>query len=297
MIGAITSRARTAAAMWAEFRARRAVDARWQNGATGRPSDGGPPIVISLTSYRPRFATLVPTLKSLLRQTLPPEHVLLWVGQRDADALPDEVRAMETEGLRIMPREDLRSFTKFIHAVREYPEHRIAICDDDTWYRPHWLEQLATPLPAGQIACHRIHRIMLDPAGHPIAYNDWEQASAARDASPLNFPTGVGGVLFRPSQMAAEIVDAEEALRLCPSADDVWLYWMGRLAGSTFVRVGNNDSLVSWRGSQSVALWRTNNIGHNANDEQIRAMIERFGDAVFERSVDAPAPSRAQALA
>lgn len=274
-----------------ERRARRAVARRWRSRATAQSADGAP-IIVSLTSYPPRFATLALTIKSLLTQTLRPEAVVLWIGENDMAALPADVLALRDHGLEIRACEDLRSFTKFIHAIREFPAHRIAICDDDTWYRPRWLEQLAVDLPADRIACHRIHRIRVDARGEPLSYHRWEQQSPATDASPLNFPTGVGGVLFRAEQLDPRVADAVTARALCPSADDIWLYWMGRLGGSLFVRVGDNDRLVTWRDSQHVALWQSNN-GMSANDVQMQAMTARFGAAHVEiKSAEMPAMAR-----
>jgi len=263
-----------------ERAAHRAVELRWRAHRPAAAPRTKTPVIVSLTSYAPRFGTLAPTIKSLLTQSLPPDAVHLWIGHADVASVPDEVRQFTAAGLEIHACEDFRSYTKFVHALRAYPQHRIAICDDDTWYRPHWLEQLAAPLPADQIACHRIHRIRL-AGGRPIPYNEWEQESPARDASPLNFPTGVGGVLFRADQLHPDILDVATARTLCPTADDTWLYWMARRAGSTFVRVGKNDTLVTWNGSQHVALWRTNNVADLANDPQIAAMIDRFGPDAF----------------
>jgi hypothetical protein len=288
MIGRISAKLRGAGMRWQEWQVRRAIEARWaEQPATIPVPLGAAPVIVSLTSYPPRFATLALTLKSLLTQSLRPEAVILWIGEKDMAALPADVRALAEHGLTIRACEDLRSFTKFIHALREFPRHRIAICDDDTWYRPHWLADLAVDLPAGQIACHRIHRVRLDASGAILPYNQWEQESSATDASPLNFPTGVGGVMLRSDMLDARIVDAATARALCPSADDVWLYWMGLLASSLFVRVGNQDPLISWRASQHVALWRTNNVESTANDEQIARMTETFGPLYREGAATA----------
>ena len=274
-----------------EAGARRTIAANWASPPRQVMVDGAP-MLISLTSYPARFGTLALTLRSLLRQTVRPEAVMLWIGEKDVAALPEDVLALKADGLVVRPCEDFRSYTKFVHALREFPDHRIAICDDDTFYRPGWLAALATPMPDHHIACHRIHRIRLGGDGRPVAYNDWEQASPARDESPLNYPTGVGGVMLRASQFDPRVFDMATARAICPTADDSWLYWMGRLGGSRFVRVGDNDPLISWRASQHVALWRTNNAEAQANNAQIDALIERFGADVLS---DTPAAAKPQA--
>lgn len=101
-----------------------------------RPHGLPVPLVVSLTSYRPRFGTLALTLRSLLLQTVRPDAILLWIGHGDADAVPEEVRALCAHGVRIRTCEDLRCYTKLIPALREDPERCIVTVDDDTYYRP-----------------------------------------------------------------------------------------------------------------------------------------------------------------
>jgi hypothetical protein len=272
-----------------ELWARRLVERRWDEhlsaGAEARtartPVTAG--LFISLTSHTPRFATLALTLKSLLLQDVRPEHVLLWIGHRDMAALPDEVAAMAGHGLMIRPCEDHRSHTKYVHALREHGSARVAICDDDTYYHSGWLGELIAADRPGEIPCHRIHRITLDERGLPERYRLWDHDSAAEDASPLNYPTGVGGMLLRADRFDPRLFDMDAAQRLCPTQDDLWLYWMARLAGTRFRRSGYYEPLTVWRTSQDVALWRVNNGGEQATDRQVDAMIHSFGvEGMFE---------------
>ena len=265
-----------------ELAARRVVERSWQARLAGDdPAASSPPtapLKISLTSHAPRFGTLALTIKSLLLQAARPEEVLLWIGHGDLAALPAEVRALTAHGLSIRPCEDHRAHTKYVHALREFPAARIAICDDDTYYRPDWLAVLLAAERPGEIACRRIHRIALDAAGLPLPYRFWDHDSAARDASPLNFPTGVGGVLLRRDLFAPELLDMAMAGALCPTQDDIWLYWMARRAGTRFRRAGRREPLVAWRGSQEVALWRAN-LREGKNERQMAALLRRFGPA------------------
>lgn len=265
-----------------EFRARRLVEQAWDEHvlAAPAPSPAAPKLLVSLTSHQPRFGTLALTLKSLLLQNLRPDTVLLWIGHGDMAALPPEVRALQPHGLRIMACDDHGSHTKYVHALRAFPGHRIAICDDDAYYRPEWLAQLVAAERPGEIPCHRIHRIVLDARGLPERYPLWEHDSRATRASPLNFPTGVGGMLLRRDQFDPRLLDIGLARALCPTADDLWLYWMARLAGTRFSRTGDYEPLVVWRTTQDVALWRIN-VQQQANDRQMAGMIDHFGESLF----------------
>lgn len=266
-----------------ELWARRLVEQGWEERIAApdkRPAI--PDLYVSLTSHAPRFGTLAFTLKSLLLQTLRPQAVLLWIGEADLARLPAEIFALEACGLTIMPCEDHGSHTKYVHALGAYPEARIAICDDDTYYRATWLAELVEAERPGEMPCQRVHRIALDAAGLPERYPLWDHDIAAGDASPLNFPTGVGGVLLRLDRFDPRVTDIVAARALCPTSDDLWLYWMGRLAGNRFRRVGSYEPLVVWRTSQEVALWRVN-VAAKANDRQVAAMIRHFGpEGIFE---------------
>lgn len=270
-----------------ERRARRAVAEGWaqreEAGATGQADRG---LVVSLTSHAPRFGALELTLRSLLLQSLRPERVVLWLGYDDMPLVPTEVRTLERAGLEIRACEDFGPHTKYVHALREWPDARIAICDDDTYYRPDWLADLVAEDRAGEIPCHRIHRVTLDEQGFPQPYRRWEHDCEARDASPLNFPTGVGGALLRLDRFDDRVLDTDTARALCPTTDDLWLYAMARLAGTCFRLAGPYEPLVVWRGSQDSALWRTN-VVEGANDRAMAAIVARFGvEDLFGRGAE-----------
>ena len=72
------------------------------------------------------------------------------------------------------------------------------------------------------------------------------------------------------------MLDDEAFMQLCPQADDVWLFWMGRRAGSDYVKTRKHWSEVSWNGTQGSALHLTNVAG-KGNDEQIKSMVNRYG--------------------
>jgi len=261
-----------------EYAARRTIEREWSTRANRLLQDRGRQtgLFISLTSYSARFATLALTLKSLLLQDHRPEAVLLWIGHGDMPFVPDEVRELCPYGLRVIACEDHGPHTKYHHALRQFPHAQIAICDDDTYYPPHWLEELVAGDRPGEIACRRIHRIALDLFGEPLGYRMWDHDTGARDASRLNFPTGVGGVLLRRDRLGPAVLDIALASALCPTTDDIWLYAMARLAGTRFRLVGGHEPLTVWRTSQFSALWRINVLEHG-NDAQMEAVFAHFG--------------------
>jgi hypothetical protein len=233
-------------------------------------------LIVTLTSYPPRYPTLALTLKSLLAQSVRPDHVYLWIAVDDLAALPDNVRRLEKEGLEIRSTEDFRSFTKIIPALMSGVDGFLVTADDDQYYRRHWLRELVAGYRPGrkEVVCARAHRILLDSTGTPIPYFEWQSEVAAGSDERLLFPTGVGGVLYEPGIFHPDVTRAEVFRQLCPTADDVWLYWMAALNGARFRKVGPRRRQIIWPDSQRVSLLSTN---LTANDEQIANMIARYG--------------------
>jgi hypothetical protein len=238
-----------------------------------------------------RFKTLALTIKCLLSQTVAPDAVLLWIAEDDREAVPADVLALQRAGLTIVYTQDLGSFKKIIPALRRFPNAFIATADDDVYYWPTWLEELvnAYSLVRREILCHRVNRIRLGRDGLPLPYTQWDFEYKGTEASPLVFPTGVGGVLYPPGHLHPDVLDEATFRALCPSTDDAWLYWMALRYGSQFrrtplgcaiarrQRTSPRFSMTPWPGSQKVSLWRANVRQGGGNDVQIRNLIERFG--------------------
>ena len=245
-------------------------NARRQAGATG--------VVVSLTSYPPRFGTLHLTLKSLLSQSVRPDRIVLWIAHGDMAQLPSTVTDLRTAGLEIVACDDLRSYKKMIPLLQQGETSAIVTADDDIYYWRDWLRQLVEARTPGrlEVVCHRMHRMQLDADGMPIPYNSWEFESANRESSPLNFPTGIGGVLYPSGVFGPEVLNQNAFMALCPRGDDIWFWWMAGANGATFKRVPAHNHFHCWEGSQDVALWKDNVVG-KYNDDQIAAMIAAYG--------------------
>ncbi len=261
-------------------RAERAV-ARFPQQRRKQPHDLNAPLVVTLTSYPPRFLHLGKTLRSLLDQTVAADHTILWIAHADMDQLPHDVLALRDHGLEIRACEDLRSYKKLIPAWREDPSRYFVTADDDVYYPPHWLAGLvdtARYYPGNVIAC-RAHEAPLDSAGVFVPYRDWRlatQREAVVGTEARLFPTGVGGVLYPPDAFAAELDNADLFMRLAPQGDDIWLFWQARAAGTGQRRVSGRFDVLEWPSTQDVALYADNLLG-DGNDRQIAAMTAHFG--------------------
>jgi hypothetical protein len=234
-------------------------------------------LTVTLTSYPPRYSTLGLTLRSLLAQSVRPDQIYLWIAEADVASLPEKITRLRTDGLVIRACEDLRSYKKIIPALALGNDDFLLTADDDIYYPRHWLREIVGAYRAGrkEVICVRAHRIRLDARGMPLPYSQWENEVATGGDPRLLFPTGAGGVLYEPGIFNAEVTRTEIFRNLCPTGDDVWLYWMAALNGARFRKIGPWKKLIEWPHSQHVTLWR--DINRTANDEQITNMIARYG--------------------
>jgi len=240
------------------------------------------PLILSLTSFPPRYATLPLTLKSLLDQKTKPDRTILWIAEgADWDALTPEIFALQAHGLEILPCEDVKSFNKLVPTVELVPDAFIVTADDDIYYDPDWLASLVDGYLSGEpaICARRVHRIAREADGRMAPYAAWDLYTVyPRDAGAQArdmFPTGIGGVIYPPGSLSPDVTDRALLTRLCPKADDVWFYWMGRRAGSGYRQVGPWFQPLPWDGSQVMTLYLDNELG--GNDRQIAAMETHFG--------------------
>lgn len=256
------------------------IELNWlkQGRRYARAKRSGSGVIVSLTSYPPRFGTLHLTLKSLLSQLHVADRIILWIARGDMAALPPAVTGLRAAGLEIIACDDLKSYKKMIPLLQQGCNAPIVIADDDVHYWPDWLGQLVQARDPGklEVIAHRMHRVKLDASGLPVPYNEWEFETTDRTSSRLNFPTGIGGVLYPPNVFKPEVLNVEAFTTHCPRGDDIWFWWMARANGATFRRVPHQQEIHCWEGTQEVALWK-DNLGAMMNDNQIRAMIGAYG--------------------
>ena len=241
----------------------------------GLPGD----LIVSLTSYPPRFATLHLTLQCLLGQSTRPNGILLWIAQEDFQHLPTRVLELQDDGLAIQACEDLGSYKKIVPTLKTQPDAFIVTADDDVYYDPKWLENLVSQYDAKHpaIICRRAHRVRLDASGDLCRYADWDHALKTPATGRDLLPTGEGGVLYYPGALPAETIQADAFLSLAPNADDLWLFWMAQKTGAQVHTTSDNRPAIHWAGSQRSALYRRNVTEGGLNDSYLQNLTATFG--------------------
>lgn len=191
-----------------------------------------PELVVSLTSFPARIGVVHHTIRSLLMQSVKPDHVILWLAPEQfpemEDELPEELLELTNYGLTIAWYKDIRSFKKLIPTLQMFPEAVIVTTDDDLYYERNWLrvlyeEYLKKPK---LVHCHRVTEMYVEDG-------EYKMIGRGRHVYPktsyLYKVTGCGGVLYPPHCMADDILNEELFMELCPTNDDLWFWLMAVL--------------------------------------------------------------------
>ncbi len=263
------------------------IDA-WRAPIADAPSGRRPRIIVSLTSFPARMGDIHYTLFSLLKQTVVPDEIVLWLGadkfpNREKD-LPESVLRLVRMGIRIQWCTDMRSYTKLVPALQQYPDDIIITVDDDIFYPEYLVEKLydAYLQNPDMVHCMRAHRVGLGYQNNILPYNMWHAEIQGVSPSYGNFQTGVGGVLYPPHCLCGDVVRADLFQHLAPSADDVW-FWAMAVKNGTKINVVKSDMKLVYvnpareLGISGEVTLASSNVRENQNDVQIAAVINFLG--------------------
>ena len=261
-------------------------------------------IVVSLTSYPARMPEVHYALFSLLKQSLKPNKIILWLGEeqfpnREHD-IPEKTLALQKNGLEIRWTKDIKSYKKLVPALREYPDAVIVTADDDLLYDPHWLRLLYTCYQRNSFApmvyAHRAHRIQVSPKGDVAQYFAWLAAprACAEDApSWFNFATTGAGALYPPHVLHSDIFNEELLLQLAPSADDIF-FWAAAVMHGTKTKVVENNILSLMQMIGGAGLYE-HNVLQGKNDEQLVNIFTHYPDIAIKLGTELKVVQRARA--
>ncbi|WDE00530.1 glycosyltransferase [Thalassomonas actiniarum] len=241
-------------------------------------------LTVSLTTYGKRLSTVHLTILSLLRQTLKPQRLILWLAEDEftLEQLPECLLELQQFGLEIAFCPDIRSYKKLIPALKRYPDDIIITFDDDVIYPQDQIERLyqAHLAEPAAVICHRAHRISKKANGDIKPYIQWPfDISSAKSGFDI-YPVGIGGVLYPPGSLNPEVMNEPAFMRLCPYADDMWFKVMA-LKNLTPAKVVDNPTpyrdYLQTPGSQAVSLWESN---REKNDWQLQALLSAYPELI-----------------
>lgn len=246
-------------------------------------------LIVSLTSFPERLYDIHFCIYSILTQTIKPDEIILWLasdqfpnGEKD---IPQNVLELKNFGLKIKWCDNIKAYKKLIPALYEYPNDLIITADDDLFYPKNWLEVLYEEHKKNPdcIICQRSRKISLNTDNSFKSYNDWELNIDETEPSFVNLSTNGAGSLFPPNSLYKDIFNKELFERLCPNADDIWVWAMAILNKTKIKCVKNNMVQLTY-----VNLARELNIINEktlyslnyggGNDSQLKQIIDYYPD-------------------
>lgn len=237
-----------------------------------------PRLVVTLTSIPGRLDKLHLCIESLLNQSTPPDHLVLWLADdlRQIN-LNTVLMKQKRRGLEVRYFKDIKSYKKLIPALHAFPNDVLITADDDFIYPSDWLEKLYRCYVADErkIYCHRAHRMLRDADGNLKPYASWEwNTDKCDDASQEIFPTTGAGTLFPPGSLHPDVTKEEIFMKFCPTADDIWAKAMSLLASTVCVKVEAGSTLHQISGTQVERLYDVNK---SENDQQLGQVFDQYG--------------------
>lgn len=244
--------------------------------------------VVTLTSFPQRISNIHLVIESLLRQSLKPSRIILWLSKEQFPSLanlPKKLLDLQSKGLEIFLTEgDLRSYKKYYFFLKENTDCPFIIVDDDIFYPSYLLETLinsARKYPAA-VCANRCAEISKNKP-----YRDWPSIrGAALEPSFNMLPTGCGGVLYPANSLHADVLNKALFTDICKDADDIWLSCMAYLNKTKTMYTGKNEYFLAVKSLGNVHL-HTGNVSGSNNDDRIRMVGEYYsselGMDVFDR--------------
>ena len=239
-------------------------------------------IIVSFTSYPKRIGDVWLVAETLLRQSMKPDEVILWLAESQfpdgINSLPRRLVALQERGLVIRFCDDLRSHKKYFYAMQEYSKDLIILVDDDTFYSRDLIKKL--------MGLHRKHPkdiVCMTPA---IITDICEMPSKWRSPrcdekvvhSFMAQPYTGQGTLYPPHSLDESVAFCrEKIMELCPHADDLWIKFMSMRKGTHVTAIHKFRSIpVNIYGTAEGSLYYIN-AEQNQNDVQWQNLLDHYG--------------------
>lgn len=194
-------------------------------------------VVVSLTSFPAALPYVATAVKSLLNGSVLPDRIVLYLtaSQFPGKKVPEELTRLIEENpifeIRFYDK-DIRSYTKLIPALKDFPEAIIVTVDDDQRYHRDLLKDLLRVHHrfSDAIVAHRVRRISIGSPYVKWRKYKWPNFFLKRYYPRFgNLQTGVGGVLYPPHSLKEEMLEEELFMDLAPTTDDIW-FWAAAVA-------------------------------------------------------------------
>ena len=237
------------------------------------------PVVVSMTSYPARIESAWIAIESILRQSVTPERFVLVLSKEEFPdkKVPRSIARLTGRGLEILwVDHNGRSFDKLLPVIEAFPDTAIITTDDDKIFPPTLLERLYSDhlRSPDSVVGARGWSIRLAGRDDEVHYGqDWVRAVAGERGMHLLMPGG-NGCLYPPASLDQTVLDMALALRLCPTADDIWFWASIQRTKTNSVCLGLPPHRPVSQQKDTSAL---SDVNEEQNDHQFQAVINHFG--------------------
>ena len=257
-----------------------------QSGVTDKKRDQK--IIVSLTTYPKRISTIWMTIESLMRQTVKPDEIILWLAESQFENglqdLPDNLLPLQQRGLTIRFCEDIRSHKKYYFALQEYPDDLVVLADDDMFYPRDTIAKLLNmhnQFPK-DICCITAQVIEPSFTAMPSQWrNPKLEEHDLQHSDRVQVFTG-SGTLVPPNALPKEAFNREKIKSLCFHADDLWVTFMAHRIGTRITTMKNwRPFPITIYGTAEGSLYYIN-AEEKQNDVQWKKLLDYYGSECIE---------------
>lgn len=245
-------------------------------------------IIVSLTSFPHRINRTYYAIKSLMRQSVKADRIVLWLAEPQFPdrKLPPKFDKLIKRGLEVrFTSDDLKSHKKYFYMLSDQqPDELVVTFDDDLIYEKTALKRVLSTHETfpDKIVCNRVIPLEYNEKEDIIERKEGEDPGeeGLRGASFRLEPSTGAGCLYPYGVMPPSTFDKTSIKSLAASADDLWIWYNSLIGNVGIVRAQKHSRVLSpITGSQEQTL---NEINHEGGENQrvLRRLMEINRDLI-----------------
>lgn len=220
-------------------------------------------LIVSFTSYPARIATAHLTIKTILKNSVKPDIIVLWLAEpqfpNGMDDLPktllDLVESETTFRIKFTDK-DIRQFKKLRPSRREFPNDYIITIDDDRYYPKNFIKRLVKQAVKNPrcVVTGRARYVKIDKDGNLSPFNKFSTKLYCAPPRLCFMAIGNSGILYPPDSLHPDALDEDLYERIKPESDDLW-NWAMAVRHGTKIKIAapfRHPRII--RGTQASAL-------------------------------------------
>lgn len=201
-----------------------------------------PEIYVTLTTINSRLDKIKPVLESLHKQTLKPKKIVLNISEEpyllDTGITKKDPRLSALEQLSLVEVNwtpnygPYRKIVPFLenHFSSDKTEDKLFITvDDDTLYPDYFIHELYNEYELNNCIVGFRGRFITIEDKSITSYTKWKLGKTEKSIN--NLPTGKDGIIYNTKFFTKDFVEINTAIKLAPTADDLWIKWHTGLNG------------------------------------------------------------------